>query len=109
MTRLLSILAPALFVYAIASTPTAAHEFWIAAQSYQVAPGGTIEARFHNGENLEGVELAYFDRRAARHEMLHDGAITPISSRSGDRPAIVIEDAPEGLVVLAHETQLARS
>ncbi len=108
MNLFLRIIAPALLLVTAGTAPVSAHEFWIEPQRYQVPAGETIEARFRNGEKLEGVELAYFDRNAARHEMLHSQEVTPISSRSGDRPAIVIEDAPEGLVVLAHETKPSR-
>jgi len=87
------------------ATPLLSHEFWIDPDAYIIAPGETIEARFRNGENLKGVEIAFFDRRSARLEFVTDGEVTPIAPRNGDRPAINLPDIAEGLVVLAHETE----
>ncbi len=87
------------------ATPLLSHEFWIDPDAYIIAPGETIEARFRNGENLKGVEIAFFDRRSARLEFVTDGEVTPIAPRNGDRPAINLPDMAEGLVVLAHETE----
>ena len=85
-----------------------AHEFWISPDQYQVPMGGTIEARLRNGENLEGVELAFFERRAARHSVTVNGQEQAIVARSGDRPAITLTDLPDGLAVIAHETTASR-
>lgn len=103
------IIAPVLCLLAtVLPGQLAAHEFWISPETYQVPSGATIEARFRNGENFKGVELAYFESRSTRHEMATQGRIAPVPSRSGDRPAIVVEQAPEGLLVLAHETTQSR-
>lgn len=98
-------IAPVLVVLGLAAAPSFAHEFWISPETYQVAPGDTIRASFRNGENFKGVGLAFFDRRSARLDLVApDGALTPLTPRNGDRPAVVVPDAPDGLVILAHET-----
>lgn len=81
-----------------------AHEFWISPESYQVAEGEAVVARFRNGENLNGSTLSYIPSRTNRFEMLVDGEVQAIPGRLGDNPAINVEGLGEGLVILAHET-----
>lgn len=109
MFTLPRILAPVLVGLAgLLPCSSLAHEFWISPQQYQVPEGGTIEAQLRNGENLSGIELAYFEGRAVRHEMMQGQDVREIVTRSGDRPAILVQDVPGGLAVLAHETTPSR-
>ena len=89
----------------VAANVGRAHEFWIEADSYQVAPGNTITARFRNGEEFSGPNLAFFDFRSARLESAGPDGLSTLRPRSGDNPAIVIEDAAGGLTILMHETK----
>lgn len=104
MSRLLTVL-----LCAAPLAPLTAHEFWIEPEAYQVSPGDSIQADFKNGENFAGARLTYLERDTVRHEMAIAGAVQPIVSRSGDRPAVQMAGpAVEGLLVLVHETDTSR-
>ncbi|MEP4198143.1 MAG: DUF4198 domain-containing protein [Aliishimia sp.] len=105
MTCVARILAPVFaLAFNIVAGPSFAHEFWISPEQYQVDPGATIKASFRNGENFEGSALAFFDRTSKRLEVVTSQGIQKLTPRNGNRPAIVVPEAREGLVVLAHET-----
>lgn len=87
----------------IGSAPSA-HEFWIEPTQYQLDSGNQIQARFRNGEKLQGREVGFFDRRNVRLQVAHDGAFTDLSPRNGNRPAIDMAPLGSGLHVLIHET-----
>ncbi|MEL7260438.1 MAG: DUF4198 domain-containing protein [Pseudomonadota bacterium] len=89
---------------AICASFATAHEFWIEAERYQVAPGESLVARFKNGEDFEGVSLAYFDRRSARFDLIRDGDMRALSPRTGNNPALDTPAPGSGLVVAVHET-----
>lgn len=85
--------------------PLVAHEFWIEPESYQLSRGDSIQADLKNGENFAGARLSYLERDTVRHEMSIAGAVQPIVSRSGDRPAMQVPGlALDGLLILVHET-----
>lgn len=65
---------------------------------------GKIVARLKNGENFEGVTLAYFERRIARFDMVVGDTIRPVEARMGDNPALDMPAPASGLVVVVHET-----
>jgi uncharacterized GH25 family protein len=93
---------------AIPARPSLAHEFWIEPLKYQVPTGERIEANLKNGQDFEGINLSYLDRRFLRFDQLTGGMITPLPGRAGDLPAVQIDAAPEGLLVLAYESRLSR-
>ena len=104
LSRLLTVL-----LCAAPIAPLAAHEFWIEPDAYQVSLGDSIQADLKNGENFAGARLSYLERDTVRHEMAIAGAVQPIVSRSGDRPAVQMTGpAVEGLLVLVHETDASR-
>lgn len=85
--------------------PVAAHEYWIEPKAYQVGTGDSIQAHFKNGQNFDGITLSYFDRSSTRFDQVFDGAVTPVSARAGDSPALQLEAlSAEGLLVVVHET-----
>ncbi|SFD74149.1 Uncharacterized conserved protein, contains GH25 family domain [Sulfitobacter brevis] len=86
-------------------TPAFAHEYWIAPHAYQVAPGAAIQADFRNGQEFEGVSLAYFSNSSARYEAFFDNHVAKITPRLGDSPAFQM-NAPdgEGLLSVIYET-----
>ncbi|KIT15292.1 DUF4198 domain-containing protein [Jannaschia aquimarina] len=81
-----------------------AHEFWIEAEDYSVAPGETVTARFRVGEKLSGSSFSYLPNRTARYEMIVGGEARPVPVRIGDNPAFAVPDLPEGLLIVVHET-----
>ena len=95
----------------LAALPLAAtaHEFWIEPLAYKVEAGERLQAHFRNGEEFKGTTLSYFDRSAARFEMIAGGAVTVLTPRSGDSPALdVPSPVADGLVVVVHETTPSR-
>ncbi|GGX62469.1 hypothetical protein GCM10007385_34500 [Tateyamaria omphalii] len=89
---------------AILTTSATAHEFWIEPEQYQVPSSGQIVARLKNGEAFEGVNLAYFERRIARFDVVVGDTIRPVEARMGDNPALDVPAPVGGLVVVVHET-----
>lgn len=61
-------------------------------------------AQFKNGENFEGINLGYFDRRSERFDLTVGGVTTPLSPRMGNIPVLEMAAPDAGLVVIAHET-----
>lgn len=99
LTRLI----PALWC-AILTTSATAHEFWIEAEQYQVPTPGQIVARLKNGENFEGIALAYFDTRFTRFDVVTSETVQPVEARLGDNPALDMPAPTDGLAVVVHET-----
>lgn len=91
----------------LAPLAAAAHEFWIEAPVWQVAPGDALTASLRNGEEFKGSELAYIDSRAARFDLVQNGTTMPVSARLGDRPALNIEPAEPGLITVVYESSAA--
>ncbi|KIC48730.1 DUF4198 domain-containing protein [Tateyamaria sp. ANG-S1] len=89
---------------AICATSATAHEFWIEPERYQVPPSAQIVARLKNGEEFEGVNLSYFERRIARFDVVVGDTIRPVEARMGDNPALDVPGPVEGLVIVVHET-----
>jgi len=89
---------------AIVGTIATAHEFWIEAERYQVPPSEQIVARLKNGQEFEGVDLAYFERRIARFDVVVGDTIRPVEARMGDNPALNVPAPVGGLVIVVHET-----
>tara|TARA_R110002072_G_scaffold19047_6_gene70665 strand:+ start:13 stop:843 length:831 start_codon:yes stop_codon:yes gene_type:complete len=88
--------------------PAAAHEYWIEAEAYQVDTDDTIQAYFKNGQSFAGINLAFFDRSSTRFDQVFDGAVTPVTARAGDSPALQLESLnADGLLVVVHETSPA--
>ncbi|WP_299657757.1 DUF4198 domain-containing protein [uncultured Tateyamaria sp.] len=88
----------------ILATSATAHEFWIEPEAYQVPASGKIVARLKNGEDFEGVNLAYFERRIERFDVVVGDTIRPVEARMGDNPALDVPAPVGGLVVVVHET-----
>lgn len=99
-------IAPKILVAAlcILCAPAQAHEFWIEAEDYTVAPGAEVVARFRNGQELSGSSFSYIPARSARFDMIAGGSVSPAPARIGDNPAFRAGDLPEGLLTLVHET-----
>ena len=88
----------------LSASGLAAHEFWIDPVRYQVESDARIVADFRNGQEFEGVALAYFDRSSQRLQMASGEDLRALEPRAGDRPAIDQAPLGEGLHVLLHET-----
>ncbi|MEM6609178.1 MAG: DUF4198 domain-containing protein [Pseudomonadota bacterium] len=81
-----------------------AHEFWIDALDYAVPLGNPIAGDLLVGQEFSGAVYSYIPRSFTRFEVWMDGDSQPVVRRLGDRPALVFEDLPDGLAIVAHET-----
>ena len=93
-----------IFWCAIYAGGATAHEFWIDADSYQVAPGERILGNLRNGQYFEGTDLAYMTSRFLRFDVIQGDTVQPVAGRMGDSPALNIPAPADGLVTLVHET-----
>lgn len=81
-----------------------AHEFWIEARDYQVAPGAPVAARLLNGQEFRGVELAWFEGRIETAYWRQGSERHDFASRTGDRPALRLVASQPGLVELVYQS-----
>lgn len=88
----------------VCATPLHSHEFWIASPDYQVETGENIKAYTKNGQRFSGIDLAYFDRRAARFEKIDATGARPVKARAGDSPVYDQPAEKEGLFTLIYQT-----
>lgn len=90
-----------LFGWAI---PALSHELWVAPENYQVEKGAPLAAHLRNGQDFDGYSLVWFDKNIRAIRRYQNGDVTPLTGRPGDRPAIQMEDAGNGLMVLSYES-----
>ncbi len=88
--------------------PLCAHEFWIDPVEYQVAVGDKIEAHHHVGSDFKGPKYGYLEPRTTKHAFAYNNTVFDLAARSGDRPAMQLENTQDGLVTLIHETNDSR-
>jgi uncharacterized GH25 family protein len=81
-----------------------AHEFWIEPQEYQVQSDAPLIADLRNGQKFTGSELAYFDKRFQRFDLVQNGKTIPADGRMGDVPALQLKAQGDGLLVIVHQT-----
>lgn len=86
-------------------TVSLSHEFWIAPLTYQVDPNSKIEAHFRIGQDFKGVTYSWTSHRTTQTLTVQSGAVADYDGTLGDRPAMSLTPAQDGLVVLAHETR----
>ena len=89
---------------AIFAGSATAHEFWIDAEAYYVAPGEQIVANLKNGQVFEGTSLSYLPRNFSRFDVIQGSTGKQVQGRMGDRPAFDQAVPGEGLVTIVHET-----
>ena len=91
-------------VLSSAAAPLLAHEFWIDSKKFQVETGENLGAYSKNGQNFQGIDLAYFTKRAARFEQIDASGAKPVDARLGDSPIFDKPVANEGLFTLLYQT-----
>lgn len=63
-----------------------------------------MSAQFKNGENFNGFNQGFFERRSHRFEYALGDQIVSLSPRMGDLPALEMQAPDDGLMVVIHET-----
>lgn len=95
-------------VLCLTAAAAQAHEFWIDAERWQVAPGSDVAADFRVGEDFAGGAFSYIPARSARLDLRTAEGTEAIAARVGDLPAVTLEALPEGLATVIHETGESR-
>lgn len=89
-------------VFALFTSPVAAHELWIEPTDYQADADTIVTANVVNGENFSGVKLAYIPAQFNRFVAVNAGNFSNIEGRVGDRPAMQLQPLGDGLHVIAY-------
>ncbi|MFC4670414.1 DUF4198 domain-containing protein [Seohaeicola nanhaiensis] len=100
-----ALLTSAILVLVQTATQSAAHEFWVEPEKYQVESGAPLVADLRNGQNFRGAALAYFPAQTARFDLITATGTTPVTPRMGDIPALATTAPADGLLVILHETR----
>ncbi len=87
--------------------PLAAHELWLQAQEYMVAPESRLVIDIVNGQKFRGHALPYLPNSTILLAEVVDGGITDLAPRPGDRPALDMMSGPEGLRVVVYQSTIA--
>lgn len=97
-------LVPILFALAAAplAAPVAAHELWIEPEAWTVAEDSKVTAALVNGQEFDGVELAYFPNRINRFELYLGQRGQLVTGRVGDSPALNATPLGDGLHIAAY-------
>ena len=81
-----------------------AHEFWIDPVQHQVGAGEPVVANIIVGQDFEGGAYSYIPRNFRRFDYALAGDVLPVEGTVGDRPAMDVTPADEGLLVAIHVT-----
>lgn len=87
----------------LAPVGAVAHELWLDAAEWQVAPGDTMLLDIRNGENFNGIDLGWFAAQIVRLDHITADGVTPVVGRMGDIPAVAVT-AAAGLNVVVYES-----
>lgn len=88
----------------LATQAVNAHELWIEPTEFEAELGASVNAALVNGENFEGISLAYATRSIVRLEWKSPGISKNVEGRLGNRPAISIPSADEGLLAIGYQS-----
>ncbi|MGH1425343.1 MAG: DUF4198 domain-containing protein [Pseudooceanicola sp.] len=94
-----------LLLLPVLDTQLKAHEFWIEPEKYLIAPDSGVRANLRNGQEFNGSDLSWFDRRNVRVENVFAGKVRKITGRAGDIPALQVPAPGSGLMVLVHQSE----
>jgi len=102
--RFLKFAACLLFVMPVSVISVSAHEFWISPKEYMIAPQDQLVADIRVGTSFGGSAYSFLPVKFVRFDLVMDGKITPVEGQLGDRPALNMSVAEEGLLVVVHQT-----
>lgn len=103
-----SFLALLALSFGLFAGPLTAHEFWLSPDRYVVPEGAPLRVHIRVGQGMVGNPFSYVPRRTERFEVLGPDGPLPFAPVVGDRPAVARAAAPDGLVVVVHETTDSR-
>lgn len=104
--RILTALTALAFMFPVPSA-LIAHEFWIEPLSFQIETDGRMQGKLVNGQEFEGVELAYLTQRFDLFRVAVGMRQADVENRAGARPALDIDPLVEGLNVISYRSALS--
>lgn len=90
--------------FALSTAGAKAHEFWLTAEEYTIAPEDTLRVGLRIGSQMKGSSLIYLPNDIARFEVIQGDSARPVEGRLGDNPALVMDGLTDGLAIVVHET-----
>ena len=93
-----------LIVIASSTVTAKAHEFWLTAEDYTLAPEETLRVGLRIGSEMKGSPLIYLPKDITRFEVIQGDSTRPVEGRMGDNPALVMAGLADGLAIVVHET-----
>lgn len=85
--------------------PVVGHEYWLQPLDFRPEIGSNLQVELRDGEDFAGFEIGYFPKRIERFDYIQGRLISPVSSQSGDFPALSMRVENDGLMVLTYETK----
>ena len=92
-------------ILALVAGPVSAHEFWLEAEDYTLGPDQPMIVSIVNGDEYKGQKIPYLPQTFVNFVNFTADGVAPVQGRVGDRPAVTMENPPEGLNVLAYEAR----
>ncbi len=89
------------------SSPVAAHELWLEPLDYQVNQQDRLEANIVNGQQFDGLKLAFIPQRIAAYMVFNGDAQSRVEMRTGDTPGLQAAPLGDGLHVVAYQSTTA--
>lgn len=84
------------------SAPAMAHEFWLDAHDYMLESGQELRIDIRVGQDFKGNKYSFNPNEFFDFSLTDGSGKNPIEGRIGDRPAVSLVIADEGLLVLNH-------
>lgn len=97
-------LLSAIILWVLSLSAVQAHEVWIAPTDWTPSVGEDIRADIKNGHDFVGVDLSWNADSAVRAELWSQDGTTQIDGRLGDRPAITVQSASDGLATIVYQS-----
>ena len=94
-------------IFSIFCSPVVAHEFWIEPMAYQIGADGKLRANLVNGEEFDGMHLAYLPQRFANFVIFNGQDSKRVDGRPGDIPALDQAPIGDGLHIAAYQARRA--
>ena len=91
-------------VFALTVAPAQAHEFWIEPLDFAVASGEPIKAQNRIGQMLKGDIDPYISSTFVRFTLTDADETRKVKGNLGDRPALQMEPARDGLHIAAYQS-----
>lgn len=93
------------FLVFMNTLPAMAHEFWVEPQDYLVESSDKVIADIRNGQLFDGSSIPFIPTQYNRYDFIHGESSQKLAGDLGQRPAVTVMDAPDGLGIVVIETK----